>query len=231
MGQGAARGLLGEHLLLNGAATNVRVRVRQRIAVSVDHAETVFIVRSGLLALNVQIEGRGRKLLQLLYPGEVFLSSCAPPLPEVSLVGLAASEAWRMSWAMLEGLMGQDASLARAYMQQAARQSAYMSLHAAAISALTGEERVATFLLEQVMRLGRKTTGGIAFELPMSREDIADYLALNADTLSRIMSRMRASGVVTIAGRGHALMRDVAQLRALSPIADAVTETFRTAGR
>ena len=45
-------------------------------------------------------------------------------------------------------------------------------------------------LLQAACRLGTSTGGAIAFDMPLSRNEVAEYLALNADTLSRIMSRL-----------------------------------------
>lgn len=219
-----ACGSLGEHPLIREAATSVRIRGRQRLAVTADGSETLYVARSGMMALTAQVDGRGRQLLSLIYPGEVFRTGFAPPLPEVALTGLAAGEAWRLSWPAFEAVCAKEPALGHAYAQQVAAQSAGMALHTAAIGALNGEERVATFLIELVLRLGRKNAGGITFDMPMSREDIADYLALNADTLSRIMSRLRASGAISIAGRGHGLARDFRRLCEMSPMSRALIE-------
>lgn len=213
-----------EHPLLAAAATSVRVRLHQRLAVSVDHTETVYVVRSGLLALSTWLEGRGRSLLTLIYPGEIFRTSFAPPIVDTALMALAPSEVMRLPWQAFDNLVANEISLARGYEQQVARQLACNSLHATVVATFTGEERVATFLVEQALRLGRRTSGGIAFDVPMTREDIADYLSLNADTLSRIMSRLKAGGLITVAGRGHALTREFDRLLELSPVAGALQQ-------
>ena len=59
----------------------------------------------------------------------------------------------------------------------------------------TAAERVATFLLEMDRRLGRRHA-----PLPMCRRDIADYLGLTLETFSRILSTLRARGVLDFPG-------------------------------
>lgn len=55
-------------------------------------------------------------------------------------------------------------------------------------------ERVAAFLLEMSER-----QGGLAqIELPMSRIDIADYLGLTIETVSRMFSKLRQKGIIRL---------------------------------
>lgn len=57
-------------------------------------------------------------------------------------------------------------------------------------------ERVAAFLLDMAER-----RGGLAeFELPMSRMDIADYLGLTIETVSRAFTRLKEKGIVKLPG-------------------------------
>ena len=57
----------------------------------------------------------------------------------------------------------------------------------------TAIERIASFLL---MMADRRPDGRV--ELPMTRADIADYLGLTVETVSRILSQLKAEGVIAM---------------------------------
>lgn len=68
----------------------------------------------------------------------------------------------------------------------------FATRHIATLGRLDSTERVTLFLAQMAVR----SPGPGPVRLPMSREDIADYLGLNAETVSRILSRVKKSGLV-----------------------------------
>ena len=77
----------------------------------------------------------------------------------------------------------------------------------------TSLERVAAFLIEMDKRL---TAAGI-MALPMSRRDIADYLGLTLETVSRALSRLHELGTLDFIGTNQRqiVLLDRAQLVSL----------------
>jgi CRP/FNR family transcriptional regulator, nitrogen fixation regulation protein len=72
-------------------------------------------------------------------------------------------------------------------------------------------ERVASFLLEMAQRASENNT----IELPMSRQDIADYLGLTIETVCRTLSALEtASAIEVSASSRRILLRDRAALAA-----------------
>jgi len=75
----------------------------------------------------------------------------------------------------------------------------------------TATERVATFLLEMDQRLA--VTG--LMSLPMSRRDIADYLGLTLETVSRTFSQLQSQGVLGLSGARRVSLHDRQCLRGM----------------
>ena len=67
--------------------------------------------------------------------------------------------------------------------------------------ARNARERVASFLLEMSKRLGQPDI----VELPMSRQDIADYLGLTIETVSRMFTQLNRAGLIGSRTRSVAL--------------------------
>jgi CRP/FNR family transcriptional regulator len=209
---------------IGSQAAILRTRRGQTLALSFDGGETAFIVRSGVLTLQLTLPDSSRQIVAMLFPGDVFRSHFVPPHAEATLASAGAGEVWRMRLTALDKLAASDPAIARYLDQALASQLARQALHVATLGQFNCEQRVATLLIELALRTGVNAAGGVAFELPFNRKDIADYLGLNPDTLSRIMSRLKAAGVIGHSERNRAVVRDFPALAARSPAARSLLE-------
>lgn len=200
----------------------VRLRRRQVLSFANARLDSLFVVQSGLLALQTAIPGKPRQLLSLHYPGDVIGLAVPPPLPQAALYAIVPSELWRLPKTTLDGLLAHDPALSGHITRRLSVQGARALLHTAMIGALSGDERATSFLIEQGLVAGTPSAHGVSFDMHLSRNDVADYLALNADTLSRIMSRLKTRGLVAQAGRTRMIVPNWNALCAESPIADAL---------
>jgi CRP/FNR family transcriptional regulator, nitrogen fixation regulation protein len=76
----------------------------------------------------------------------------------------------------------------------------------------SAQERVAGFLLE----MARRTTVGGAVELPMSRQDIADYLGLTIETVSRTLTQLEKTAAIELPTSRRILLRNRTALNRLN---------------
>ncbi len=71
----------------------------------------------------------------------------------------------------------------------------------------TACERVSAFLLDFQQRTGQTT-----LELPMSRQDIADYLGLTIETVSRTLTQLQVAGLIDLLSCRKVVLRGAAAL-------------------
>ena len=76
----------------------------------------------------------------------------------------------------------------------------------------SAQERVAGFLLEMA---DRASVGG-AVELPMSRQDIADYLGLTIETVSRTLTHLEKSATIELPTSRRVVLRNRSALTRLN---------------
>lgn len=79
----------------------------------------------------------------------------------------------------------------------------------------TASERVASFLLLIARNSNPEQLDGdgpLAFDLPLSRSDIADFLGLTIETVSRQLTRLRKEGVISLRGYRHVIVEDLSRL-------------------
>jgi CRP-like cAMP-binding protein len=76
----------------------------------------------------------------------------------------------------------------------------------------TAQERVAGFLLEMASRAPARNE----IELPMSRQDIADYLGLTIETVSRTLTQLENSAAIAVPTSRRIVLRNRAALSRLN---------------
>ncbi len=88
-----------------------------------------------------------------------------------------------------------------------------------AFGRLDSRERVLLFLAEMALRNAKARRPESPVTLPTSREDMADYLGLNAETISRILGRVRKSGLVRFLSTTEYVIPDMVEIARRLPVA------------
>jgi CRP/FNR family transcriptional regulator len=212
-------------------AVRIQTRKRQRLALAAEPDEMLYLVRKGLYLACAPLPNARHQVLSLLYPGDIVRALAVPPLDGSEIVAASEKgEVWRLRWPTVKALLDRDPDLARVVSDRLADQAARGALHNSILAGLSGDERVAALMIELALRTGRETAAGLAFEMPLSRNDIAEYTALNADTVSRIVSRLRAKGLLVPAGRRHLVCPRFEDLARTCPLAPTIARMHK-AGR
>jgi CRP/FNR family transcriptional regulator, nitrogen fixation regulation protein len=173
-------------------------------------AEYLYKLVSGSVRTS-KILNDGRRQISAFYlPGDVFgleisgehaLSAEAITDVEIILIKRSA----------IEALAARDSDVAQQLWAMTGRELQRMQEHILLLIK-TAQERVAGFLLEMASRI--KSTN--EFELPMSRQDIADYLGLTMETVSRTLSNLQNSAAIALPSSRRIVLRDRSALRRLN---------------
>jgi len=153
------------------------------------------VVRTGLVATcAMTLDGR-RQILCLNVAGDVICAMSAKGA-ECWCEALAPSEICELDLTSQAARLRGEPGFLRALFDLAHDRLERSAAHLIALGRLDGMERLCGFLAEMTRRTGRRIGQRWLVCLPMSREDIADYLGLNSDTVSRLMTRIKQAGLV-----------------------------------
>ena len=111
---------------------------------------------------------------------------------------------WLIERQSVETRARTEGPVARNLLSMTARDLKHAEDHLLLLGRKDALEKVATFLIEMDKRLS--ATG--VMSLPMARSDIADYLGLTVETVSRALSRLGRAGIVSFAGN-QCLRREI----------------------
>lgn len=175
-----------------------------------DPSGNVYQVLSGLVRVSRLLADGRRQISGFYLPGEMFGLE-ADETHQFSAEAVVPSKVVSFKLASLLSLSDGNHELARELWQIALRSLTRAQSHLMLLGRRNALERVAAFLLELCERQG----GGNTVELPMSRLDIADYLGLTLETVSRMFGELKDMGAIALASARRVEVLDHKALKEL----------------
>ncbi len=108
-------------------------------------------------------------------------------------------------------LAGRDTRVARQLLTMVAAELQHAQDHLMLLIK-TAQERVAGFLTE----MSARNSGANEVDLPMTRQDIADYLGLTIETVSRTLTQLENSGAIAVPTSRRIVLRSRGALHRLN---------------
>ena len=163
-----------------------------------DPVECWYRVVSGMAQrFNVRSDGR-RQIVDLLLPGDVFGFGLQDRHTLAAEAIRDATVIARYPRVRLETLAASDPRMARMLREMASEESRRLQDLILILGQTTAQQKVAAFLAHLAGRLAGQPADHVS--LPVSRYDIADYLALSVETVSRALTGLKRSGAIALAG-------------------------------
>ena len=173
-------------------------------------ADYLYKVASGAVRMYKVLNDGRRQIGAFYLPGDMFgfelgdeYASSAEAIGDVTVLVFKRTT--------VLALAARDGDVARQLWEITANELNRSQKHSLLLI-LSAQERVASFLLEMV---GRSCPSG-ELELPMSRQDIADYLGLTIETVSRTLTQLESAGAIAVPVARRITLRNSGTLNRLN---------------
>jgi len=107
-----------------------------------------------------------------------------------------------------------DPDISQKRLAMFSRSLAAAERHVAMLGHQSAKERVASFFM--ALEMQRRTDNSHTLDLPLSRQDIADYLGLTIETTCRALSELMRLNIITTPSRRRIVIRDMDGLQAIA---------------
>ncbi|MDU8912452.1 helix-turn-helix domain-containing protein [Aestuariicoccus sp. MJ-SS9] len=179
-----------------GKSTEVSFKAGAYLYFEGDAVERLYEVKSGVLRLTRLLEDGRRQVISFGYPGDI-VGFPASGLHHTDCDVLVDARLQPYSRAALES-GANDPQLHQDLLEAALREISAMQDHFLMLGRKSAAEKVASFLSVLAERVGDDMGNYRKISLPMSRADIADFLGLTTETVSRSLTQLRKAKVIAI---------------------------------
>ncbi len=170
----------------------------------------VYKVISGVVRVSKLLPDGRRQISAFHMPGEMFGFE-ADELHHASAEAVVPVKVVAYKWEGVLGTERQSASFVRELLSLTVLGLRHTQDHLLLLGRKNALERLAEFLLEMSARMG----GSAVLELAMPRHDIADYLGLTLETVSRMFAELKEMGAIKLESARRVHLLDKAALRAM----------------
>ena len=169
-----------------------------------DSAKRIYELASGTVMMFKLLPDGRRQVVEVLRPGDIFGLSNADEY-DCTAETLTSSEVHEIDLKLVEASVDLQRKLTRCLTHQ----MHVLHEHAVLLGRKSAIERVASFLMYLVPNRGGvgcigpadEENDGCDIHLHMTRQEIADYLGLTIETVSRQFSELRDLGLIETEGR------------------------------
>ncbi len=197
-------------------STDFHKNAKQVICSEDEDAEYIYNIRSGSVRISKMLSDGRRQITGFLFAGDFFGLSCkdkysytAEAITNVEICRFPRTkiiESFREFPALGERVF----DMTRTELDSTHDQMLLLGRKNA-------KEKLCTFLLTMWEKSGRLNEGnGDEVDIPMSRSDIADFLGLTVETISRQFTNLHKLGLIDLDGAHKVFLKDTDALSALA---------------
>lgn len=204
-----------EQRRLYGISTTMKLEPRKTIFEEGDPAEHVFNITSGSVSLSKSLPDGRRQITGFLYPGD-FLGLAHNITYAYSAETLNHVCICRFPRKKFEEMLREFPHMERRLLTIASNELATAQDQMLLLGRKTAVERLSSFLIGLSDRMTARGAAPGMIDLPMGRGEIADYLGLTIETVSRTFTKLKQVGALALPDASSVRVVDVAKMRDLA---------------
>lgn len=198
-----------------GLGVTINVSAGQTVVVEGDPIDHVYLIVSGSLRLYKAVVDGRRQIIDFLGPKDC-LGLTGLGDHAYSAEAITDAVMIRYPHRRLEALIEEKPAFGQQLFRLACSELGRAQQRMLVLGRKSAEERVASFLLDLADRQTEAGEDGADIHLAMSRQDIADHLGLTIETVSRIFTRFKVAGLISLPDRHAVVLANVDRLAGLA---------------
>ena len=201
---------------MRGLGSTRRLQGGQSLFHEGDDAAQVYTVVTGALKLYKLLPDGRRQVTGFAFAGD-FLGITLDDEHAFSAEALADAQLCRFPRSRFDDFVEEHPEMERELYRLAAHELAAARQQMVLLGRKTAEERLASFFVSLLNGAERNCAASVRMiDLPMSRADIADYLGLTKETVSRVLAILKQKRLVRLDALNRIEILDRAGLHALA---------------
>ncbi len=181
---------------LNAISEHITLERERTVFFESDPADYLYNIIDGNVRIHKSLADGRRQITGFLYSGDFLGLSVAGVYPYSAEV-ITTTTMCRFSRKGMTKIIERYPAFEHNLLQLASHELAAAQEHVLLLGRKTAAERLCSFILNTA----EKQIGGISDQrakLPMTRQDIADYLGLTIETVSRTFTRLKKTGTIRL---------------------------------
>ena len=172
-----------------------------------DTFDALYIVRAGSAKSYLTSNNGEEQISGFYHPGDLIgLDGFDSMKYAQSLSFLETSSVCRIGLPEFSRVMGESATMRQRLLKSMSHSLVEEQQLLLSVSKLNAEQRLAKFLLNLSARFEQRGLSGKIFDLSMTRIDIANFLGMAIETISRLLTRMQQQDIVNVNRRQITLL-------------------------
>ena len=161
--------------------------------------KSLYAIRTGSVKVFLPTNEGDEQIVGFHMPGELLgFDGMGQDSHSCSAVALESTSICELPYNRLQDIASELPSLTNHFMTLMSNEIADEHSMMLMLAKKSAEARMATFLLSLSARFSKRGFSARQFNLTMSRHDIANYLGLAVETVSRIMTHMQDAGIINV---------------------------------